>query len=258
MDALAVLVFVLFVSLILFLRGVFPLYVENGRLLSFALTLDDRRLEQGAFRLLRRAHGTRGGRAVVLEVTRGGRLELRVAASPRLGELTMSNRSGLLARLRRNVRYVSSLHLQGDDAATRRLAEALERALDLERRLRNCLELAEELGCLDLHARDGWLVAPFRKVESFALQTLLEFMVRLADDFDGLALLNGRLRELDAGPQRCPFCHDGLAGETKTCGACDAAHHEACWSEHGGCSIFGCAGAPREREPARSVEDGRA
>lgn len=253
MGGADLLLLVLLVGVFLFLRGVVPLYIENGRLISVARTLDRRRIEQGAFRLIRRIEGERAGRAVVIDVTRWGRLELRVAAPPRLGRLTMSNRSGLLARLRRDVRYVSSIHVQGDEAATARLAETLERALEVERCLRDCLEVAEELGCLDLHVRDGWLVAAIRKVESLEVQSLLELMARLAGSFDDLVLLNGRVRELDVSARRCPFCHDALDAETTSCGACETIHHTACWDENGGCTIFGCAATgPREREPVRA------
>lgn len=47
---------------------------------------------------------------------------------------------------------------------------------------------------------------------------------------------NGRL---------CPYCRAALVGGTTgaKCGACSAIHHEDCWSEGGGCAVFGCTGA---------------
>jgi hypothetical protein len=50
---------------------------------------------------------------------------------------------------------------------------------------------------------------------------------------------------------RCPYCHDGFAeGLARAgCWACKAAHHARCFAEHGGCSVFGCEGAPRGAAP---------
>jgi hypothetical protein len=252
-DPLTLLLFVLAVSLILFFLGVFPLYVENGRLITFARTLDDRRIEQGAFRLLRRVQGKRSGRAVEVDVTPWGQLELRVAAPAQLGSLSIC---WPFPRRWRDARVVSTFQLVGPEAARDRLAGLLERVPAIDRRLGLALSAAEDLGARELRLEGGWLVARLRRVDLLELQTLLEHLVKLGDALDSLALFNGTVRELYAETRRCPFCHDGLAGETTTCAGCEAAHHTACWSEHGGCSIFGCAGAPREREPAR--EPGRA
>jgi len=50
--------------------------------------------------------------------------------------------------------------------------------------------------------------------------------------------------ELQAKIQRprCPFCHEDVSpgdDEKTLCNDCLAVHHEACWSEHGGCSSCG-------------------
>lgn len=48
---------------------------------------------------------------------------------------------------------------------------------------------------------------------------------------------------------RCPFCHAPieLISDGVQCAGCAAAHHKACWDEHGGkCSVFGC-GSTRHR-----------
>jgi len=252
------LLLILVVAVLAVLRAIFHLYVENGRLISFARTLDRRRIEQGVFRLVRRVDGARDGRAVAVDVTRSGRLELRVAVPAHVGPLTIRRRAldaWLLSGLRRNVRFFGRFQLAGPNVPAERLADALDRVRALEPRLRACFDVAAELGATELRIEGGWLVAPMRQVKIVEAQTLLDCMVRLADALDGLALLNGRVRELEAASQRCPFCHDGVDGETTTCGACGSVQHAACWGENGGCSIFGCAASGKgEREPVRAAD----
>ncbi len=53
-----------------------------------------------------------------------------------------------------------------------------------------------------------------------------------------------------ASAPRCPYCKDALAddGPTVTCDSCGTQAHVGCWSEQGGCAVYGCAaGGPRER-----------
>ena len=42
--------------------------------------------------------------------------------------------------------------------------------------------------------------------------------------------------------RKCPYCHTDLESgdELHPCENCGAIHHEDCWSEGGGCSVFGC------------------
>jgi inner membrane protein involved in colicin E2 resistance len=41
----------------------------------------------------------------------------------------------------------------------------------------------------------------------------------------------------------CPYCRGQIEGsETFRCGRCSTSHHSLCWSDHGGCAIYGCAG----------------
>ena len=41
----------------------------------------------------------------------------------------------------------------------------------------------------------------------------------------------------------CPYCRGQLEGaETFRCGRCSTTHHSLCWSDHGGCAIYGCSG----------------
>lgn len=41
----------------------------------------------------------------------------------------------------------------------------------------------------------------------------------------------------------CPYCHDFIRDSvlTKVCGACGAEHHDDCFMQFGGCSVFQCA-----------------
>jgi TM2 domain-containing membrane protein YozV len=53
----------------------------------------------------------------------------------------------------------------------------------------------------------------------------------------------------------CPYCNTDIeAGDDNgtSCPACGAAHHQDCWQENGGCTIFGCVAAPAD-EPAVTV-----
>ncbi len=53
--------------------------------------------------------------------------------------------------------------------------------------------------------------------------------------------------------ERCPYCRDGLragASDVTACPSCQTAHHSACLDELGGCTVLGCAAAPRGRERA--------
>ncbi len=53
-------------------------------------------------------------------------------------------------------------------------------------------------------------------------------------------------------PRRCAFCHDALElspARVAGCGRCGALTHLACWSEHGGCPVFGCAPASTDAGP---------
>src|SRR5260221_7047940 len=53
----------------------------------------------------------------------------------------------------------------------------------------------------------------------------------------------------------CPYCRAPLlADETNVllCTGCSTPHHEDCYAENGGCTVFGCAKAPAD-DPAISV-----
>lgn len=52
----------------------------------------------------------------------------------------------------------------------------------------------------------------------------------------------------------CPYCRTGIEhGEPVSyCNSCGTPHHEACYAENGGCTVFGCRLAPPE-EPKIQV-----
>lgn len=231
----------------------FRLYMENGRLLSVALRLQQRRVQRGALRLVQRIDGAWRDRQVTLEVPSTGRLLLRVAAPRSLGPLTI-RRQGLTTLLRaaldRQTQLVSRHYaLSGDPAASARLIDATERVRKLDWRIRVVLESLDDLGGDSIHLTDGALEVEVRRVETEGVMAILEYLCVLAEGLEDLAVLNGVIRERARADRRCPFCHDGLSEEVRTCAACDTSHHAACWDENGGCSVFACPGGPDARQP---------
>ncbi|MBX3472227.1 MAG: hypothetical protein KF878_35695 [Planctomycetes bacterium] len=244
-------VLALLLAVAAFVLLVFPLYRDNGRLIGLARRLERPRLQRGALRLVKRVLAAWRGREVVVEPGRW--TKVCVAAPPTLGPLTISARgldTWLLAHLRRNVQHVSSLALQGE--AAERLAGALERASTLERRVRAALEAAAALGGTEVELRNGWLYTQTLGTDTEGLLLVVDTLASLAEGLEDLTALTGRVREVEAAARRCPFCHDGLGDEEATpCPGCRTPHHADCWSEGGGCAIFGCGAGPvRERASA--------
>lgn len=58
----------------------------------------------------------------------------------------------------------------------------------------------------------------------------------------------------DAG-RNCPYCRFPLkpGAALAACAACDAAHHDDCWAENGGCAVVGCQNGP-QAGPAAATE----
>jgi hypothetical protein len=59
---------------------------------------------------------------------------------------------------------------------------------------------------------------------------------------------------LEGSSPRCPYCHVDLKeGEPDltACARCKTVHHEACFSEHGSCTLLGCGCPDRAELPAR-------
>lgn len=245
MDVLVVLL--AFVLLVLVVAP-FRLYMENGRLISVALRLQQRRVQRGALRLVQRIDGAWRGRAVTLEVPSTGRLQVRVAAPRSLGPLTI-RRQGLSTLLRaaldRQTQLVSKHYaLSGDPAASARLIDATERVRKLDWRIRVVLESLDEFGGDTIHVGDGKLEVEVRRIEVEGLMAIIEYLCVLAEGLEDLAVLNGVVRERARSDRRCPFCHDALSQEVRTCATCETSHHAACWDENGGCSVFACPGGP--------------
>jgi hypothetical protein len=47
----------------------------------------------------------------------------------------------------------------------------------------------------------------------------------------------------------CPYCRgplDGSVGEEMVCAGCGTPHHQDCYQENGGCTVFGCSAGPAE------------
>ncbi|HEV8062574.1 MAG TPA: RING finger protein [Gemmataceae bacterium] len=55
-----------------------------------------------------------------------------------------------------------------------------------------------------------------------------------------------------AGPASCPICQMVIGDQEPThqCPECNQAHHQECWKEMGGCSIYGCPAAPETAKEA--------
>ena len=50
----------------------------------------------------------------------------------------------------------------------------------------------------------------------------------------------------------CPYCRSGLTESPPIviCRACHTPHHRECWQDNGGCTTYGCEGAPRPQDIA--------
>jgi hypothetical protein len=45
--------------------------------------------------------------------------------------------------------------------------------------------------------------------------------------------------------ERCPYCRETIEGRDATrCPSCGTPHHQDCFAENGGCTVFGCESAP--------------
>lgn len=48
-----------------------------------------------------------------------------------------------------------------------------------------------------------------------------------------------------ASKEICPYCRT-QAESPKRCQSCGTPHHHECWNQNGGCTVYGCSGAPSE------------
>ncbi|MEZ0228313.1 MAG: hypothetical protein ACAI25_06785 [Planctomycetota bacterium] len=108
--------------------------------------------------------------------------------------------------------------------------------------------LLYRLGADEVIARNGRLGV------SFTIRDMLVERLRdVLDTLDAVAAAYARRPEvvglverylwLEGSSPRCPYCHvDLLEGETglTSCARCKTVHHEACFAEHGGCTLLGC------------------
>jgi hypothetical protein len=60
-----------------------------------------------------------------------------------------------------------------------------------------------------------------------------------------------------ATDHRCPYCRTPwTATDSGRCPSCGVVSHRDCWEEYGGCSVVGCASAPRDQvQPAAVAYD---
>lgn len=80
-------------------------------------------------------------------------------------------------------------------------------------------------------------------------RTPLAFVLS-AEDFPPLEIDATGILVTSSGPTaaaNCMVCGDALDGTTVRCPACEVPHHEDCWQYNGGCSTYGCHGAPAPR-----------
>ncbi len=108
--------------------------------------------------------------------------------------------------------------------------------------------LLYRLGADEVIARNGRLGV------SFTARTMLVERIReILAALDAVAAAYSRRPEiaglverylwLEGSSPRCPYCHVDLQeGETglTSCARCKTVHHEACFAEHGGCTLLGC------------------
>jgi hypothetical protein len=119
--------------------------------------------------------------------------------------------------------------------------------------------LLYRLGADAILAKNGRLGCSF-KVHELLLERVREVLAAL----EAVAAAYSRRPEvvglverylwLEGSSPRCPFCHVDIAeGEPDltACGRCRTVHHEACFAEHGGCTLLGCGGIERALAPSR-------
>jgi len=250
MPAVGAIVTITVLLLVLGLWAAFVAYAGNGRLIGFAQGLDEARVVRGGLRFVESIEGSRGGRRVELALGESGRYDLRVAA-PRLSGRLVVTEGVWLTRL---LGFATAVRLEGE------AAERLAGAPEVEARAREALAEAAHRASMAQRSRgalfleDGWLTVPaIRTVPEVGdLVRLVDALARVGEALDEVAALAIAVSAASRDHGRCPYCREEVAGETRVCGTCDALHHAECWAEHGGCSVFGCAEAPRPGRPERT------
>ncbi len=120
--------------------------------------------------------------------------------------------------------------------------------------------LLYRLGADAVLAKNGRLGCSF-KVQELLLERVREVLATLeavADAYSRRPEVTGLVERylwLEGSSPRCPYCHVDIAeGEPDltACGRCRTVHHEACFAEHGGCTLLGCGGIERALAPGRA------
>lgn len=52
-----------------------------------------------------------------------------------------------------------------------------------------------------------------------------------------------RIIKLNRERAICPYCKQSVKSNVGLCSECRTIHHSECWTQYGGCSIYGCAGS---------------
>ena len=197
---------------------------------------------------------------VRLEVTGEGLPDLRVSLesfATKIGKWIGAYKEIEIGDAEFDERYL--LETKTPDTARKALARSHE--------IKRAIHMAFANGAERFVLEPGVAFAVFR-VERLAPELYLGVLNALdqaARTFDRVTIrvkgLDGERRAaVDAqGKTRCPYCRAGITGEDEAltaCTVCRTVLHEACWEEHGGCPILGCAGRDRERATRRGRAPG--
>lgn len=120
------------------------------------------------------------------------------------------------------------------------------------------VDLFGPLGCVRLHAHARRAHATLRRDSRLTPAAWVELALGIPARLEGLArspvvMIGQRAPDPESGPPTCPYCKDAADGEGVTpCASCGTLHHTECFGEAGGCTVLGCASAPRRLPPVRA------
>jgi hypothetical protein len=123
-------------------------------------------------------------------------------------------------------------------------------------------KLFDDFKIIELAIREGSLTAELDvdSTDPERYPLILELLDQGARSLDrkevAVAVFEGKRKAIvDAqGTIVCPFCRENLTGTEPSlvsCERCQTVVHAACWDEHKGCPVFGCAGTTPERARTR-------
>lgn len=188
-----------------------------------------------------------------------GRVAVHAVAGPALEVRRESSATRLAKRLGRLSELVIGvkpfddryLLLTEDVRAARRALRGEELRQAIDRAMK-----AHPIERLELDGEDLVAVVDATRVPPGGYARLLDTLDLVADVLQRqrvpVKLLGGeRAAVVDpGGAMRCVFCLDAVRADDpglSACTACRTVVHEACWTEHGGCPLYGCRGGERER-----------